>query len=75
MASPLQTGKQTVNLAAPIVRGSRIRREPPPPRTERTTVVPDRDERDQMTVTVGIAGFSNVSAWSPSEHELHIRIE
>lgn len=85
MASPLQTAKQPVDLAAGSARPSRIRRDPPP-RTDKKTVVPDRDERDQWTVTIGvlaftlaivaiIAGFSTLTGWSPSDRVVHIRLE
>ena len=85
MASPLQTGKKTVDLKSAAPGVSRIRREPPPP-VARKTVIPDRDERDQWTVTVGILaftcailaiiiGFSSFSGWSPSDQVIHIRVE
>ena len=84
MASPLQTGKPTVDLASGAPRVSRIRRDPP--RTAKETVVPDRDERDQWVVVVGVVAFAlaicvlvvaigSYSAWSPSEQVIHIRIE
>lgn len=59
MASPLNTGKQTVDLASPAAtatRGSRIRRDPPP--VVRKTVIPDRDERDRRTVVIGVLAFA-----------------
>ena len=84
MASPLQSGKQSVDLASSGPRVSRIRRDPPP--VARKTVIPDRDERDQWTVAVGvtiftlaivaiIVGFSSYDGWSPSDRVIHIRIE
>jgi hypothetical protein len=80
MASPLQTGKQSVNLAAGEVRGSRIRRDPPPAVKE--VVVRDPDERDARMVVIGIVtfalalfviaiGFSSVTGWSPRHYTLH----
>ena len=86
MASPLNTGKQTVDLAtsaAPAVRGSRIRREPPPP--ERKTLVMGRGERDQNTVVIGVlvfalaifililafAGYTG-SGWTPANYEMRV---
>ena len=76
MAAPLNTAKQTVSLAEPGVRVSRIRRDPPP--IEKKTVVMTRNERDQRTVLLGIAlsvllllvilaGFASYSGWSPRQ--------
>ena len=81
MASPLRTGKQSVNLASPGAPGSRIRRDPPPAVKE--IVVRDRDERDKRIVVIGVAsfaialfiitiGFSSVIGWSPSQYTIHI---
>ena len=83
MASPLKTGKQTVDLAEPGARASRIRRDPPA--VVRTTVIPDRDERDQSTVVIGVlifalaifiiilacAGYSG-SGWTPSQYTMRV---
>ena len=80
MASPLQTGKQSVNLAAGEVRVSKIRRDPPPAVKE--IVVRDPDERDARMVVIGIVtfalalfviaiGFSSVTGWSPRQYTLH----
>ena len=55
MASPLQTGKKSVNLAAPV-RASRIRRDPPP--IAKKTVERDPDERDAQTVVIGVVAFA-----------------
>src|SRR5688500_20150629 len=73
MASPIQSGKQPVNLAPSRASGSesrpastsapsgpkvsRIRRDPQPP-ADRVTVVRDRDERDRWTVAIGIFVFT-----------------
>ena len=84
MASPLQTGKQPVNLASSgsaRPRGSRIRRDPPPAVKEK--VVLDPEERDQWAVVVGVLAFalaifvlvlafSSYSAWSPSEYSIEV---
>jgi hypothetical protein len=81
MVSPLQTGKQSVNLAAGGVRVSKIRRDPPPAVKE--LVVPDRDGRDARIVVIGIAafalalfiiviGFVSVSGWSPSQYTVQV---
>ena len=55
MASPLQTGKKSVNLRAPV-RGSRIRRDPPP--IVKKVEVKDPEERDTQTVVIGVIGFA-----------------
>jgi hypothetical protein len=80
MASPLPTAKQTVNLAAPGSRGSRIRRDPPPKIKEIS--IADRNERDRRSVLVGIVmsaaaviailvGISSYSGWSPRQYTAH----
>jgi hypothetical protein len=77
MASPLPTAKPTVNLATPGVRGSRIRRDPPPKIKEIS--IADRNERDRRNVLIGIvmsalllvvilAGFASYSGWSPRQY-------
>jgi len=81
MASPLQTGKQSVNLGAQGVRASRIRRDPPPAVKE--IVVRDREERDRWDVIIGVLtfalaifviifAFGNYSGWSPAQYTVHI---
>ena len=80
MASPLKTGKQSVDLAAGGVRVSKIRRDPPPAVKE--IVVRDPDERDTRMVIIGVVvfalslfviaiGFSSVTGWSPRHYTLH----
>jgi len=80
MASPLKTGKQAVDLAAPGARPSRIRRDPPP--VVKEIAVPDPDERDARMVVIGIVtfalalfviaiGFSSVTGWSPRQYTIH----
>lgn len=80
MASPLPTAKETVNLAAPGVRASRFRRDPPPPVKEIS--IADRNERDRRKVLIGIvvsatllvvilAGFASYSGWSPRQYTAH----
>jgi hypothetical protein len=56
MASPLSTGKKSVNLAAGEVRVSKIRRDPPPKVKE--IPVRDADERDQRDVVIGVIAFT-----------------
>lgn len=81
MASPLRSGKRSVNLATPV-RASRIRRDPPPAVKE--VPVPDQDERDERTVVIGVVtfavalfvimiGFSSAEGWSPSEYTINIK--
>ncbi len=81
MARPLSTGKQSVNLASPAARGSRIRRDPPP--AVKAKVVLEPDERDQWVVVVGVLAFalaifviilavSAYSGWSPRQYTLEV---
>ena len=84
MASPLQTGKQSVDLAASGARVSKIRRDPPP--LVKTIVVRDRDERDARMVVIGVVafalalviialGFTGAAGWSPRDYTIHIESE
>ena len=83
MASPLNTGKQSVDLASQGVRVSKIRRDPPP--VVRKTVVPDRDEVDRRAAAIGIVavalalaviivGLASYNGWSPSEHVVRVKM-
>ena len=81
MASPIQTRKQAVDLAAPVVRVSRIRRDPPLKVKEVTLAeIKERDARDIVIGVIAIAlavfvvliGFTNVAGWSPSQVTIHI---
>lgn len=82
MASPLPSGKQSVNLVASNTRGpkglgvSKIRRDPPPAVKE--VEVADPDKRDARTVLLGILAFtlvlliiliglSRAVGWSPRD--------
>ena len=80
MASPLKSGKQSVNLAAPV-RPSRIRRDPPPP--VKKTVAREPDERETRAAVIGVIGFAiaifiitlGVSAYqgeSPRDHVVKV---
>jgi hypothetical protein len=83
MAAPLNSSKQTVNLAAGP-RVSRIRRSPlPPPRKEPML---DREDREKLSVTFGVIAvaialsiaifiFAAYSGWSPREQHLHIALD
>ena len=87
MASPLPTAKQSVSLAssgqggAKVVRGSRIRRDPPPVVKEVT--IAERDERDTRTVVIGIltfavalviilVGIGSFTGWTPRDYIAHL---
>ena len=81
MASPLASGKQTVNLASKGVPGSRIRRDPPPKVKE--IVVRDPKERDRRDVLIGILvftlalfvimlAFSAWSGWTPRSYTVEV---
>ena len=81
MASPLKTGKQSVSLAQPGARVSKIRRDPPPKVKE--VVVVDPEEHDRRNAVIGILvftlalvviliGFSSVSGCSPQQYTIHI---
>lgn len=82
MARPLQTGKQSIDLASPDVRLSRIRRDPPPAAKQKRVL--DPDARDQRDVVVGILAFAlslivilfafgSYSGWSPQQYTIEIR--
>ena len=81
MASPLQTGKKSVNLAAPAAPGSRIRRDPPPKVKE--IVIRDRDEHNRRNAVIGIMtfalaifvillAFSHYAGWSPRQYTVEM---
>ena len=81
MASPLPSGKKSVNMASSPVRVSRIRRDPPP--IAQKIIVRDPDERDQRTVLFGVASFAaaiviitiafaGAYGWSPSQYNIEI---
>ena len=84
MAAPLNTRKQTVDLAAPVVRGSRIRRNPPPPPKKEPVL--DREDREKISVTFGvlavavalvaaILAMAIYAGWSPRQYEVHFRLD
>ena len=77
MARPLATSKQSVDLGAPEVRASRIRRDPPPAPVKEL-VIRGRGERDTRTVVIGISlfvttlvvivmGFAIYGGWNPRD--------
>ncbi len=82
MASPLPTRKKTVDMATPVLRVSRIRRDPPPPVKEVTPA--EIEERDTRHILIGVLAFalalfviligvSNFAGWSPRQYTVHIR--
>ena len=84
MARPTPTGKQSVSLASPGPRVSRIRRDPPPVVTEKIVTSPE--ERDQWEVIVGVLSFAlamfviifafaSYSGWSLRDHAIEIRVD
>jgi len=80
MARPLPTGKQSVNLAPPAVRVSRIRRDPPPIVKEKIVHPDVVDRRDVVIGVVAFAlaifvillAFSKYSGWSPREYTIEL---
>ena len=82
MANPIPSGKRAVDLAAPTVRVSRIRRDPPPP--TKVVTVAEIKERDARNAAIGVVsmalalfaiviGLGNAGALSPSEYTIHIK--
>jgi hypothetical protein len=87
MASPLKTGKQSVHLGAPV-RGSRIRRDPPPRVVIKNPIAKKiseqaQDEREAWQVVLGVVlfavaigivtvGIFSADGWSPSEYTINI---
>ena len=82
MANFIQTRKKSVDLAAPVTRVSRIRRDPAPVVKEVSAA--DIREREARTVVIGIVtmalallvvlfGLSNATGWSPREYTIYIR--
>ena len=80
MASPLRSGKQSVNLTAPV-RVSKIRRDPPPP--VKKVSARERDERDIRSGVIGVIAFAlaiaiilfafgDVIGWSPTQYTIHL---
>lgn len=82
MAAPLKSGKQSVNLAAPV-RVSKIRRDPPP--VVKKIEVRDPEDRDTQTVVFGVVAFaialfivmlaaSTYAGWSPSQYTIEANL-
>lgn len=79
MASPLSTGKRSVDLTAGGVRVSRIRRDPPPKEKEREEI--DPKEREARMLVLGVTAFllaicvvmvglGSMLGWSPSHYTI-----
>lgn len=77
MASPLKSGKQTVDLASTGPRVSKIRRDPPP--KLKAIEVRDPKERERSDVVIGVLAFAlavfviiiaigSYSGWSPAQY-------
>ena len=80
--------KKTVELKPDTPRpprASRIRREPPPGKLAKSTVVPDRDERDRAVVVIGVitfalalcvltVAFASYIGWSPSQYSMRVSV-
>ena len=82
MAKPLHSSKQSVDLAQPVVRVSRIRRDPPPPVKEVSAAdIREQDARSTMigivvmvlALVVVLAGLSTAAGWSPSQYSIQIK--
>lgn len=86
MASPLHSPKRSVDLSAPAVRGSRIRRDPPPQSPEKVSEI-DPEDRDARIVVIGVVTFAlaiavlviGVSSYlvggsSPAEHTIRLEL-
>lgn len=80
MASPLKTGKSSVNLATDGPRVSRIRRDPPPKVVVKEI---DIDEVDRRDMVIGVVAFalalfviilavSAYKGWSPREYVVEV---
>ena len=76
--------KQSVDMSAPVLRVSRIRRDPPPP--VKVITAAEIRERDARGIVIGIIAFalavfivllalSNAAGWSPSQHAVVIKME
>jgi len=83
MAAPLHTRKKAVDMAVPVLRVSRIRRDPPPPVKE--VSAGEIKDREARTMVIGIAvfalalfvvliGISNAAGWSPSQYTIDIEL-
>lgn len=82
MSRPNPTGKQSVNLATPVPRVSRIRRDPPPQVKEKVVHPDVVDRRDvvigilafALAIFVIIFAFGSYSGWSPAQYTIHVEM-
>ena len=81
MASPLNSGKKSVDLASAGPRVSRIRRDPPPKVVEKEIDPKEVERRDvvigvivfTLAICVLIFAFGNrPSGWAPQEYTLEL---
>ena len=83
MASPLKSGKKSVDLATSGVRVSRIRRDPPPKVVEK---VVDPDEINRRDTVIGVLAFTfailvitlavaSYHGWTPRQYTLEFKDE
>lgn len=82
MASPLRASKTKVDLAAPRVRGSRIRRDPPPAKAKEVSPekLREREQRVAIAGVVGVAlalsliilGISEHWGWSMADYTIQM---
>ena len=81
MASPLASGKPSVDLARTAVPGSRIRRDPVPAQQE--LVVTDPEGRDTWMVFIGVVTFAlaivvaslglmAAGGWTAKDYVVHV---
>ncbi len=84
MASPLKTGKQSVNLGAAAPRVSHIRRDPPI--AVKQAEIRDPRERERVDAAIGIVAIGLAFAviilalasnwgWSPTQYTIEIKAE
>ncbi len=83
MTRSLPTGKQSVNLASPGVRVSKIRRDPPPVVKEKALRHPKEQERRDvvigvlafaLAIVVIALAFASYSGWSPRQYTVHVEL-
>ena len=81
MATRFPPRKQSVDLAAPALRGSRIRRDPPPP--AKPVSAAEIRERETWTAALGIVvlalaafvvliALGNAAGWSPRDYTVQV---
>ena len=84
MASPLKTGKQSVDLGAASPRVSRIRRDPPI--AVKQSEIRDPRERERVDALIGILAIGLALAvitlalatnwdWSPTQYTFKVKVE